>query len=276
MFKILFYSLTFILGTCIGSFLNSVIYRIWEEKSFLRGRSFCPKCKHTLGFADLVPIFSFLSLRGKCRYCKEKISLQYPLIELITGLLFVFVVDFIFLNPELFPSFSQSVIAALFYWFFVSILVIVFIYDLKHYLIPDGVVYLGILGAFGLNLIQDFLFNHSTIQYFSTLFTFKGLISGILASGFFLAIVLFSRGKWMGLGDVKFAFFMGMLLKLSAVLLGLFLAFFIGAIIGIGIVLFGKKKFKDEIPFGPFLVTGTFFALFFANQIISWYFNLFI
>ncbi|PIZ87448.1 MAG: prepilin peptidase, partial [Candidatus Nealsonbacteria bacterium CG_4_10_14_0_2_um_filter_40_15] len=128
----LFYSTAvFIFGLIAGSFLNCVIYRLEQGQSFLKGRSYCPLCKHTLSWQDLVPVLSFLFLRGKCRYCRQKISLQYPLVELATGILFVLIFLFAF-------NFLYYLIMGCF-------LIIIFVYDLKHYIIPDSVIYPAIL-----------------------------------------------------------------------------------------------------------------------------------
>jgi len=244
----LIYFFVFLLGWEIGSFLNCVIYRLQTRESFLSGRSYCPHCKHILSWQDLIPIFSFLILKGKCRYCKKKISLQYPLVELATGILFIGVFRITF------PNFLLST----FYFLISSFLIIIFVYDLKHYIISDKIIY-PVIG----------------IALFYNIFSIKTLINylfwAVLAAVFFLVIFLISRGKWLGFGDIKLAFFMGLFLGFPNVLVALFFAFFIGAIIGIGLILVGKKTLKSEVPFGPFLVTGTFIALFFGNQIINWY-----
>lgn len=246
----------FFLGLIIGSFLNCVIYRLEENKSFLKGRSFCPKCKHVLAWYDLIPILSFLYLRGRCRYCKKKISLQYPLVELATGFLFVFIYDFLM-------SDSRGTSDILFYFVISGFLIIIFVYDLKHYLIPDQVIY----PAIGITLIYDLLIYD--IHGMSEIFA-----SALGAAGFFLAIVLISRGKWMGAGDIKLAFLMGLILGWPNILVALFFAFFSGAIIGIGLVLAKSKSFKSEVPFGPFLAAGTLMAMFYGQNLINWYLNL--
>jgi leader peptidase (prepilin peptidase)/N-methyltransferase len=240
--------LIFLLGLVIGSFLNSIIYRLSTGESFLFKRSFCPHCKHQLSWQDLIPIFSFLILRGKCRYCSQKISLQYPLVELATGLLFVSF--FIFHS-----SFFIYIIACF--------LIIIFVYDLKHYLIPDKIIYPAIA--------ITFLYQLFRIPDFKLLVS--PLLSALLASLFFLAIVLVSRGKWMGVGDIKLAFFIGLFLGWPNILVALFLAFFIGAIIGVGLIVSGKKNLKSEVPLGPFLVTGTFMAMLWGQDIINRYLN---
>ena len=242
----------FVSGLIVGSFLNCIIYRLEKGEGFLTGRSYCPQCKKKLGILDLIPIFSFLFLGGRCRYCKERISWQYPLVEIFTGLIFVLVLNFQISTTQFFFLLAVS-----------SMLLVIFVYDLKHYLIPDKIIYSAIILAL---LYQGFT---------GWTFLLNPLYAGFLAAGFFLAIVLVSRERWMGLGDVKLGFLMGILLGWPDVLAALFLAVFTGAIIGIGLIISGKKGLKSEVPFGPFLVAGTFAALFFADELINWYFNFF-
>jgi prepilin signal peptidase PulO-like enzyme (type II secretory pathway) len=256
-----FYIFVFLLGLAVGSFLNCIIYRLEKNESFLKGRSYCPNCHHTLAWQDLIPIFSFLILKGKCRYCGKKISLQYPLVELATGILFFSIFYSIFQHSNI-PTFQQS-IQFLYLSIVSSFLIVIFVYDLKHYLIPDKVIY----PAIALALIFNFQFLIS-----KQLLIFKyAILSAVLASAFFLSIFLISRGKWLGFGDVKLGFLMGLFLGFPKILVALFSAYLIGAIIGIGLVLAKKKTLKSEVPFGPFLVSGTFIALFFGNQLINWY-----
>ena len=252
-----FYLIIFIFGLIVGSFLNCVIYRLEIGKSALKGRSFCPHCQHQLKWQDLIPIFSFLILRGKCRYCKKPISWQYPLVELFTGILFVLIFSNWLLNIEIFSLAYLFIIS--------SFLMIIFVYDLKHYIIPDKIIYPAIVIAF---LYQ--LFNHWSLIINHLDFIY----SALGASFFFLLIVLASRGKGMGIGDIKLGFLMGLILGWPNILVALFLAFLIGAIIGIGLIISHKKTLKSEVPFGPFLVTGTFLALFWGENIINWYLSL--
>jgi len=253
-----FYLVIFLFGLAVGSFLNCIIYRLEKNESFLKGRSYCPHCQHQLSWQDLIPLFSFLILKGKCRYCKAKISWQYPLVEFFTGVLFVLVFCY---------SFPNLIVTI--YWLIITcFLIIVFVYDLKYYIIPDKVIFPAIFTV----IIWDIL----SINFFNLYTTKYELYSAFLAAVFFLLIFLFSRGKWLGFGDVKLALLMGLFLGFPNILLALFSAFFLGAIIGIGLILTGKKTMKSEVPFGPFLVTGTFIALFFSNQIINWYLNLFL
>ena len=273
-----FYLIIFIFGLVVGSFLNCVIYRLEEGKSFLTGRSFCPHCKHTLSWQDLIPVFSFLFLRGKCRYCQKKISWQYPIVELTAALIFVLIFSFsrLWRDPVVegqFISTLPQLISTLYLWVISCFLIIIFVYDLKHYIIPDKVIYSAIIVALIFNL-QFLIFNQFFPTYGRTIFN-SSILSAIGAGIFFLIIVLATKGKGMGVGDIKLAFFMGIFLGFPNILAALFLAFFIGAIIGVGLVILKQKNLKSEVPFGPFLITGTFMALFYGKELINWYIHLF-
>lgn len=233
--------LIFLVGLAVGSFLNCVIYRMENKKSFISGRSFCPRCNHVLAWHDLVPILSFLALRGRCRYCRKKISFQYLLAEMGTAI--TFLLCFLFKVPWI------AYIA-------VPFLIIIFVFDLKHYLIPDKIVYPAIAAVF----LYD-LYN----------LDFGAFGAALGAAAFFLAIVLISREKWMGVGDVKLAFLMGLLLGWPNILPALFLAFGAGAIMGLCLIALDKKSLKSAVPFGPFLVFGTVAALFWGQSIVNWY-----
>ena len=274
------YFIPFVFGLVVGSFLNCVIYRLENKKSFLRGRSFCPHCKHYLSWQDLIPVLSFFILGGKCRYCKKPISWQYPSVEIATGILFVLI--FQFLKLDFYLDFKVWALNFLYFSFIFCLLVIIFVFDLRHYIIPDRAVFAASIAAFIYQLFKIFNFNvfnlfeiwKFKIENFQPLIPI--IMSAAGASFFFLIIVLISRGNWMGLGDVKLAFFMGLFLGFPDILVALFLAFLIGAIIGLGLIYFKKKKLKSEIPFGPFLVFSTTLSLFFGEKIINWYLTLFL
>lgn len=245
---IIFFIILFIFGLIIGSFLNVVIVRLQTEGNIVSTRSHCPHCKHTLSWYDLIPLVSFIQLKGKCRSCKGTIAWQYPVVELVTGLLFVAMVRLAF------PDFLLAG-----YWLLLAcFFIVIFVYDLKHFIIPDKVIYPAIGVALAYNVYQ-----HETFL--------QALLAGVAASAFFLLIVLVSRGTWMGLGDVKLALLMGLFLGFPAIVAALFLAFLIGAILGIGLIVARKKTMKSEVPFGPFLILGTFLALFWGQEIILWY-----
>ncbi len=252
---------TFILGTLIGSFINCVVYRIEEDKSFIKGRSYCPNCKETIKTIDLIPIISFLFLKGKCRNCGSKISLQYPLVEFVVGILFATM----FLVSD---TSTLGFIEVIYYYLIFSLLTVIFIYDLKHYIIPDKMVF----SAIGLSSLWQLLLLVLGLTSWFNVGVF--LLSGLLAGGFFLIIFSISKGKWMGFGDVKLAFFMGLFLGMPKILVALFSSFAMGAIISVIMMGLKKKEIKSEIPFGPFLVSGTLVAFLWGGEILSWYLSL--
>jgi leader peptidase (prepilin peptidase) / N-methyltransferase len=255
----------FLFGLCMGSFLNCAIYRLEQQKK-MSGRSFCPHCKHMLSWQDLFPVFSFLFLKGKCRYCHKKISIQYPLVELLTGILFVLLFGHFYSGLSL-----RQVIYILYLFYISSALIVIFIYDLKHSLIPEAVLFPAAIVAIIYNLLPPY-----NMQYI--LFS---LLATLAAGAFFFLLHGISKGKAMGFGDVELVVLMGIFLGWPNLFTALFLAFFFGAIIGLILMALParaggeKKSLKSEIPFGPFLITGTFMALFLGSQIIKWYLNFF-
>ncbi|MEF8847017.1 MAG: prepilin peptidase [Candidatus Paceibacterota bacterium] len=258
-----YYILIFLFGLIVGSFLNSVIFRLGKE-SFLEGRSYCPHCEHELQWKDLIPLFSFVVLKGECRYCGEKIDWQYPLVELSTGLMFGIV---FYLTQGSYFSWVQLPIT-LFWLIVFSALLVVFVYDLKHYIIPDSVLITVLLVAliwYGAGFFTGY-YNLSVLT--------SKLLSGIGASFPLLMIVLLSKGKWMGMGDVKLSFVMGILLGWPLIVVGMFSAFMIGGIMGTVLLAVGRKKMKSKLAFGPLLILGTFIAWGWGQQILSWYLSI--
>jgi len=261
----------FLLGLAVGSFLNSVIYRLERKESIIKTRSHCPYCKEVLSWFELIPLLSFIFQKGKCRHCGKSISLQYPLVELTTGLLFVLVIS----NFWRFDLHWRSNLLDIIFWLFVvSCLIIIFVYDLRHYIIPDQVIYPAIIVALLYRLfgIWDFG-NWDLFRIGQTIPSLPDLGFGILPTLFFVAIVLFSRGKWMGVGDIKLVLFMGLVLGWPKILAALFLSFVVGALIAVGLVVFTKKNFKSQIPFAPFLAGATVVVLFWGDILINWYLN---
>ncbi|MDD5606320.1 MAG: prepilin peptidase [Candidatus Pacebacteria bacterium] len=251
---LILYFLIFIFGLIMGSFLNCVIFRLENKKGFIKGKSFCPHCLHSLSWKDLIPLLSFFLLKRKCRYCQKEISWQYPLVELSTASMFVWIFYF-WQNQELLLS------NLIFLLIIFSFLILIFIYDLKHMIIPDTLIIIPLLITFiyflgkNINLLNHFL-------------------AGLFSLLFFLLIVIISLGKGMGLGDVKLVFFLGFLLGYPNIIVALFLSFLIGAIIGIGLILNKKKQMKSEVPFGPFLVIGTLIAYFWGTYLFNLYVGL--
>lgn len=278
----------FIFGLLFGSFLNVVIFWLESELSkqktenskqrkTLFGRSFCPNCKHQLGFFDLVPFFSWIFLKAKCRYCGEKISIQYPLVEFSTAL--IFLATFVYLSGGIFSAISYWLLAVglanLVLLLTVNcLLLIIFVYDLKHKIIPDKIIYPAIILAIGywLLAIGTGYLNNTT----SLAASLYPLLSAFGAGGFFYFLAAVSDGKWMGGGDIKLVFLMGLLLGFPNILVGLFLGFTLGAIFGITLIVLNKAKMQSEIPFGPFLITGTWIALFYGSKVVEWYMRAFI
>lgn len=254
----------FVLGLIIGSFLNVVIIRLNTERS-LGGRSGCMSCGHTLSWHELIPVFSFLFLAGRCLKCKAKISFQYPLVELITGLVFALLFlkfqDAFFLNTLIF-SFTYAYYAAVF-----SLIVVIAVYDLRHKIIPDVLSFiLAILGFVGL-----FLLNSNGMLSFSMhLPTLWGFLSGFIIAAPFAFFWLISKGAWMGLGDAKLAIGLGWVLGLSRAVSGVVVAFWIGAVVGIFLVVFSKDHgMKSEIPFAPYLALGALLAFLFELHLFG-------
>jgi len=267
------YFLIFVLGLIVGSFLNCVIFRLKEKKSFIKERSRCPYCGYPLAWYDLIPVLSFIILRRRCRYCQKPISWQYPIVEMSTGLIFLLIFNFQFLTSNQFSISNFQFLNFIYYLLIACFLIVIFVYDLRYFVIPNKVLYpaiaVSLMYRLSVPIIKNQLLivNHhlSIINY---------LFAALGAAGFFLAVYLLSKGKWLGFGDIKLAILLGLILGWPKILLGLFLSFLVGAIIGIGLIIFAKKKLKSEVPFAPFLIIGTFIALFWGEQIISWYLSL--
>lgn len=245
----------FIFGLIIGSFLNVVILRYNTDKSF-GGRSACMSCHSALAWYELLPLFSFLGLRGRCLNCKSKISIQYPLVEFITGVvfagLFLKFQDIFYANTLIFAG-TYAYFTSIF-----SLLLVIAVYDFKHKIIPDMLVILfDVVAFFGL-----FLF--SVYGFYVHVPSLGDFLSGIVIALPFALVWLLSSGTWMGLGDAKLAVGLGWLLGLSRSLSGVVVSFWLGALISIFLIVFSKKHgMKSEIPFAPFLVLGTLIAFLF-------------
>lgn len=277
---------SFLLGLSIGSFLNALEYRLDKKGLNMMQRSMCPKCKHVLSWKDLIPLFSFLFLKGRCRYCKKKISWQYPIIEFLTGSLFV-ITGIYFL--DFFDFYSVSAVFIYFGLTFLfscllSIFLFIGLYDLKHEIVPDKVtipliVLLLVLSTSGLILklahvelwqrIIDFqgitlIRNFEFVPFSNSVYS---LLAGIVGGLFFVAIIVISKGKGMGGGDIRLGILMGLLLGLKGLFVSLYIAFIVGAVAGIMYAV-KKKKLKGLIiPFAPFLSLGTIVSFFLFNYI---------
>ncbi len=244
--------ISLVLGAIVGSFLNVCIIRLPKEESIITPGSHCPHCNHPIKFYDNIPMISYLLLRGKCRYCKRSISAQYPLVEGITAIGSLL----LFLKYGLSWSYP-------FYFSFVAALIVITVIDLYHQIIPDVIS----IPWIGVGLLGALIIPH--ITFFNSLL-------GILLGGGSLFVVatlyqwLFKR-EGMGGGDVKLLAMIGAFLGWESVILTILLSSMIGSITGIIIIALKGKDFKYAIPFGPFLSLGAVIALFYKNEIISWY-----
>ncbi len=225
----------FIVGLIIGSFIAALSYRYPKRISNLRGRSFCDNCKQQITWHDNIPVLSFLFLGGRCRNCKKTISVRYPLIELVTG------IGFLLIGFQIIPL------------ILFCLLEIIFIIDLEHQIIPDDFIFFGIL--------------LSLFTLHSSLFT--NLLAGFTSAVFLLLMHLFTKGKGMGMGDVKFAALGGMLVGLPLSPIWLLLAFLTGAGVGIILILGKKAGLKSKIAFGPFLVLSIPITLLWGQKILD-------
>lgn len=256
----------FILGTILGSLSKALADRSLSGRSFW-GRSFCPSCKHTLSWLDLFPILSYVLLGGRCRYCKKAMGLEYLLVEVVMGVL----VGYLFTLSSsglIGGSINKWIIDLIFKTFFITVLGTLFLTDIKKMLIPDRIIIPAIwiaLAALALGTIYNNVGSQPLL----------GTLAAALATTlFFWALVVITRGKGMGGGDVKLGAFMGLGLGFPNTILAVMLAFFSGAAFSLAAIFLGKKNLKSHIPFGPFLVLGSLIALFWGNQIMDWYLEL--
>lgn len=255
----LFLIIVLIIGLAVGSFLNVVIYRIPQKKSIILPSSRCPACEHKLKAWENIPLLSYIYLKGKCSQCGAKLSLEYPLIELTTGLLFV--ISFI----------KFDITNAISACFFISIVLVAGMIDSKHQIIPNIIVLPGILVGFIL-LFLSFIPNWNFVPLVqgSLLAAFLQSLIGCAIGFGILFIVALVKAGGMGGGDIKLAAFMGIFLGWY-VILALFLGFLFGALVGVLLILFKKQGRKEPISFGPFLALGSLITLFYGPQVYHLY-----
>ena len=236
-----------ILGAVIGSFLNVCIYRIPRDESIAFPPSHCPHCLHRLGPLDLIPIVSWIFLKGKCRYCAASITSRYPLVEVLTALLFM---QAAYMAPTI-AAFAERSLAA-------ACLVVIFFIDLEHQLIFHRVLAVWLL----VSLLP--LIDGQTIDYINRLWG-----AGV-GGGFLLLLYVITRGG-IGEGDVKMSLVAGWWLGLSGAVLYLFIGFLVGGTVAAVLLAAGIKGRRDPIPFGPFLCVGAWTAFYWGASIWQWY-----
>ena len=269
--------LAFLIGLIFGSFFNTLIYRLEKGEGFLFGKSKCPKCNHPLSFLDLIPIISYLFLKGKCRYCKEKISLFYPISEFLTGILFL---SFYLRFKFLFENFNfkiQAILPFLYYFSFLIILYLLAVYDFRTKNIPAILVFFGFL-IWILFFIISFFYKFPKISFLDTINSFFDFSIKSLPFYFenldfvlnFLIAVLFLLASFIGLvgeGDFLVILFIGLFLKTPELLFSIFLAGFLGSLYSLPFIFLKKYNLKSEIPFVPFLFLSNWFIICFGNEI---------
>lgn len=259
----LFTGLSFLFGLIIGSFLNVLIYR-HNTGWGIGGRSKCFSCSKTLTARELVPLFSFLWQKAKCRNCQSKISWQYPAVELVTGILFALSAWHFFSGINIKHSVFNVLDVALFFLTLIimATLVVITAYDLRHKIIPNEYVYLFAILALGVRLAF----------FWQTGFVWLDLLAGPIFAILFASMWFFSEGRWMGLGDAKLVLGMGFFLGFTKMLTALLFSFWTGALVGICLLFFFPKQttMKSEIPFAPFLVFGTLLSYFAPLTLFFW------
>lgn len=237
--------LFFVYGITIGSFLNVLIYRLPRKEDFVMTRSHCMQCGYQLRWYDLVPLLSWVQLGGRCRSCKTKISIQYPLIELLNGAAYLGI--YLYLGLSWWAILACGVF---------SVLLVIFIIDLRHMEIPNGLV--------AVLLVIGVIWTYDSGDY-------RSHIIGFFAVPLFLLLLGAIAGQGMGMGDVKLMAASGLILGWQGNILALMIGAILGSVIGIGLLLAGAIERKQKIPFGPFLAIGIMTALLFGERLIGWY-----
>lgn len=286
----LLYSLfLFILGIVIGSFLNVISLRYSPEeglnfKKWL-GRSHCMNCGKTLSWYELIPLISFFLQKGKCRNCKRLLSWQYPLVELVGGLIFLFPLYSI--SNFQFPISNYYFLFSSIIWIlaFLSFLLI-WIIDYRHYIIPDGLVILLAILGFGniaLKLFYDQfgVISGSFLGSYALLFGLRNsiwlnhFVAAFIAALIFGLIILITKGRGMGAGDFKLIIALGILFGWPDILFVIVFAFFIGSLVSFELLIHKKKTLKSHIPFAPFIILSSLTLIFFGKEILEIYFKSF-
>ncbi len=286
------YTFLFIVGLFVGSFLNVIADRSYRNESFVRGRSKCDKCDTTLAPRDLLPLVSFYLLRGRCRYCSNPLSMSYPISESLTGVAFV-LIGVITSITKVTTPFAYLNFAYLL--LILCIFIVIVLADAKYTIIPNGAIYTGVVVSI-LYYISNFSFRLVSIysalsdndfgQYLLKVGYFNDVIkesvldlggvflTAFLISLFFLALIILTKGRGMGGGDLKLGFLIGLVNGFPYAILAIFLGFVYGALYSLVLIVLKRKSIKDTIPFGPFLVLGSITALLFGVELVKIYMNI--
>ncbi|MCM8785352.1 MAG: prepilin peptidase [Candidatus Omnitrophica bacterium] len=245
--------IVFIFGLFFGSFANVCIYRLPKGKSIVYPGSFCPYCNKPIRWYDNIPVLSYIFLKGKCRNCKKSISIRYPIVELLTGISFLLI----------FKKFGLSVATPIYIFLCLCLIIISFI-DIDTFLISDIIVIPGIFMGLLLSFLFPQIYNMDRIEGF--LYSFAGILlgGGILIFLGIIGKILFKKDA-MGGGDVKLLGMIGAFLGWKSVFLTLFFGSLFGTLISLILILLGKRKVDDLVPFGPYLAIGAFISILFKN-----------
>lgn len=261
-----------VVGLVLGSFVNALVWRLHEQStskkkandprlSILNGRSMCTSCRHILAWYDLIPVISWLTLKGRCRYCQKSISWQYPLVELCTAALFI--ISYAFWPYQLTSMGGYSVFV-LWQTLMVGFMALT-VYDLRWMLLPNRLVTIV-----GLIAGAQIVTNSVTSKDVNVII--GSLAGGLIVGGLFYGLFQLSGGRWIGGGDVKLGFVLGMLAGgLMKGLLLIFVASSLGTVIAAPLLFTKKKTLTQKLPFGPFLMAATVFVYLFGQRIIDWY-----
>ncbi|MEE8131748.1 MAG: prepilin peptidase [Candidatus Paceibacterota bacterium] len=285
------YFLLFILGLAVGSFLNVISLRYAPgnrilDLKIISGRSKCLNCKKTLSWYELIPILSFIIQKGRCRSCDKRFFWQYPLIEMLSGFIFVFIPwhlnNFQFLISN-FQSITNYQLLISIIWIVIFLLFLLLsIIDFRQYIIPNQInLSLAFLGVVLIILNSQFSILNSFLGHYTSLFSFteniwlSHFVAALFGIAIFWLIIFLSKGKAMGWGDLKLVGALGLTFGWPDIIMVLMLSFLVGGIFSAILLIKGKKKMKDVVSFGPFLIIGATLTFFFGYQIISAYFKLF-
>jgi prepilin signal peptidase PulO-like enzyme (type II secretory pathway) len=251
--------LFFIFGLLFGSFINCLLWRLYKGENVL-GRSYCPKCRKDIKWYDNIPILSFIFLKGECRSCRKKIHWQYPVVEFVGGLLFLF--SYLYVDSLSFFG-SHKIILLFKLLFLVSIMLFIFVYDLRWQLVSMIVVIPSCIIMFVFNILLGFSW-------------LSMIISALISGGFFLLQFILTKKKGIGEGDIWLGLLIGVVFPdLQKLFLAIFLAYLIGSVTGLILMILKRKDWGSRLPLGVFLMLSCSVTVFFGNSIISWYLNLF-
>ncbi len=279
------YALLFIFGLLIGSFINVIALRydgdhMVADPKVIGGRSHCPHCMKTLQWYELIPVVSFIIQGRRCRNCKATIGWQYPVVEVISGCIFAFVPMHVLTLTGPGQAFT---IFSIFWTIVFEVLLLVAYIDIRLGIIPDELnVVLGVLGIFLAIFLAGYygLGNHSLFGPFGGWFGLQGniwtnhIFAAFIGAAFFGLLILITRGKGMGMGDVKLAIPLGIVFGWPDILFIIVSAFILGALAGVIFIIRGEKTMKGSLPFAPFLVAGAVIVFFGAVQITRAYLGL--